>query len=155
MKKIFIVIKVMILIFIIILFIFNFSFAKVEGDSMNPKLSNNDIILYKKNLKEIKRFDIIIVKVNDDLLIKRVIGLSGEKIEYIDNTLYVNGTIVNEPFQKSITKDFCIDDISGDNIIPDNKLLVLGDNRLYSTDSRTFGLIDISDIYGIMLMKIF
>lgn len=131
------------------------SFAKVEGDSMKPKLSNNDIIIYSKNINDIKRFDVIIAKVNNELYIKRVIGLSGEKIEYLDEVLYVNGEKIVEPFEKSITNDFSVDDIISDNIIPDNKILVLGDNRLYSTDSRNFGLIDIATIKGKFIFKLF
>ncbi len=122
---------------------------------MKPKLSNNDIIIYSKNINDIKRFDVIIAKVNNELYIKRVIGLSGEKIEYLDEVLYVNGEKIVEPFEKSITNDFSVDDIISDNIIPDNKILVLGDNRLYSTDSRNFGLIDIATIKGKFIFKLF
>ncbi len=122
---------------------------------MKPKLSNNDIIIYSKNINDIKRFNVIIAKVNNELYIKRVIGLSGEKIEYLDEVLYVNGEKIVEPFEKSITNDFSVDDIISDNIIPDNKILVLGDNRLYSTDSRNFGLIDIATIKGKFIFKLF
>lgn len=129
-------------------------FAKVEGNSMQPTLKDNDIILYYKSKKNIKRFDIIIFKRNNNLFIKRVIGLPGDSIKYIDNTLYVNDNPIEEDFQKSITNDFNISDITSSDVIPNNKLFVLGDNRLFSTDGRSFGFIDINDVNGIMIIKI-
>lgn len=129
-------------------------FAKVDGNSMQPTLKDNDIILYYKSKKNIKRFDIIIFKRNNNLFIKRVIGLPGDSIKYIDNTLYVNDNPIEENFQKSITNDFNISDITSSDVIPNNKLFVLGDNRLFSTDGRSFGFIDINDVNGIMIIKI-
>ncbi len=129
-------------------------FAKVDGNSMQPTLKDNDIILYYKSKKNIKRFDIIIFKRNNNLFIKRVIGLPGDSIKYIDNTLYVNDNPTEEDFQKSITNDFNISDITSSDVIPNNKLFVLGDNRLFSTDGRSFGFIDINDVNGIMIIKI-
>lgn len=129
-------------------------FAKVDGNSMQPTLKDNDIILYYKSKKNIKRFDIIIFKRNNNLFIKRVIGLPGDSIKYIDNALYVNDNPIEEDFQKSITNDFNISDITSSDVIPNNKLFVLGDNRLFSTDGRSFGFIDINDVNGIMIIKI-
>ena len=133
---------------------FSMGFAKVDGNSMQPTLKDNDIILYYKSKKNIKRFDIIIFKRNNNLFIKRVIGLPGDSIKYIDNTLYVNDNPIEEDFQKSITNDFNISDITSSDVIPNNKLFVLGDNRLFSTDGRSFGFIDINDVNGIMIIKI-
>lgn len=154
MKKLKIIVKIF-LILIPIYLIFNFKFAIVEGDSMKPNLNNNDIIIYKKNVKKIKRFDIVIVKVDDFKFIKRVVGLPGEKIEFVDGKLYVNGYYVEEKFQKSITKDFNNSDIISTDVVPKDKILVLGDNRLFSSDSREFGLVDINDIEGMFIIKLF
>lgn len=139
---------------IIIYLIFFLGFARVEGSSMKPTLYNGDIIIYKKNKKNIERFDIVIFKLNNQFFIKRVIGLPGEKVEYSNNKLYVDNEVIDEYFQKSITNDFSIESITNNNFIPEDKILVLGDNRLYSHDSREFGLIDISKVEGIFLFKI-
>ena len=151
-SKVISLIKICIFILFIAI-IFSIGFAKVNGDSMKPTLNNNDVIIYKK-VKNVQRFDIIIFKVNNELFIKRVIGLPGDKIEYINNTLFVNDKVIDENFQKSITKDFTTMDITSDGTIPQNKLLVLGDNRLFSHDSRNFGLIDISNVVGKMIIKV-
>lgn len=147
-------ITIIVLIFSIY-FVFNFSFAQIDGNSMKPLLNNKDIVLYKKTNYELKRFDIVVFKLNDDLFIKRIIGLPGENIKYIDNKLYVNNEYVLESFENSVTKDFSLEYLTSNEYIPKNKYLVLGDNRLYSHDSREFGVIDINDIVGIYIKKIF
>lgn len=132
----------------VLYFSINSGFVKVDGESMQPTLNNNDIVIYKKNIRNIKRFDIVIFKFNNSLFIKRVIGLPEEKIEYRENNLYVNGEVILENFKKSITNDLVIDSI------PENEIFVLGDNRIFSSDSRNFGSIKLSDIKGIMILKL-
>ena len=56
----------------------------VNGESMSPTLKNNELLLLKKYDKKIERFDIVVFKYNDSRLIKRVIGLPGDKVEYKD-----------------------------------------------------------------------
>lgn len=115
---------------------------------MQPTLNNNDIVIYKRNIKNIKRFDIVIFKFNNSLFIKRVIGLPREKIEYRKNNLYVNGEEVSENFKKSVTSDLIVD------LIPSNEIFILGDNRIFSSDSRDFGSVKLSDVKGIMILRL-
>lgn len=121
----------------------------VSGDSMNPTLENAEILLLNKLEHSYKRFDIVIIDFDNGImkekLIKRVIGLPGEKIEYKSGKLYVNDKYVKDEFE-SITYDFSTVNL-GDKI-PEGKYLVLGDNRTNSSDSRMFGLIDEKDIEG-------
>ncbi|MDD2435794.1 MAG: signal peptidase I, partial [Bacilli bacterium] len=87
-------------------------------------------------------------------LIKRVIGLPGEKIEYKDNILYID----DEAYQEKITDDLITDDFSlqdmGHEVIPEDMYLVFGDNRGDSLDSRSFGLIKKDDIIGKPFVRI-
>ena len=98
-----------------------------------------DIIGSKKH--EYKRFDIVVVDNGKDLIIKRVIGLPGEKIQYKDNSLYINGKKINDPYGNGNTEDFELK-------IPKGKYFVLGDNRQNSMDSRFFGPFSKSQIKG-------
>lgn len=107
----------------------------VNGESMSPTLKNNELLLLKKYDKKIERFDIVVFKYNDSRLIKRVIGLPGDKVEYKDGKLYINDEEMVEPFS-SITKDF-----KYIGVVSENSYFVLGDNRNDSVDSRMIGLV--------------
>ena len=122
----------------------------VVGDSMVPTLKDNQILLLNKldyKLNEIERYDIVVVKVGKSEIIKRVIGLPGENIEYRNNILYIDGHEIETEYNFE-TEDFTLRSICSCDKIPQDKYLVLGDNRKVSADSRIIGLIDISDIKG-------
>lgn len=117
---------------------------------MVPTLLDGDIMILDKigyRINGLKRFDIVVIKYNNEKIIKRVIGLPGDYIEYKDNILYVNGKEIKEEYKKDITNNFSLKDL-GYEKIPENKYLVLGDNRSISKDSRIIGLIDKEDIEG-------
>lgn len=144
-----------ILILIIILFVltFVFSVTQVVGNSMYPTLKDGEVMIlnkFKYRFFDIQREDIISLKYADTkYLIKRVIGLPGEEVNIINNTLYINGKVYNEEYiSKDLNyQDFKLKDLGYDKI-PEDMYLVLGDNRENSLDSRDIGLIKKSDING-------
>ena len=74
-----------------------FSPIRVNGTSMYPTLNEGDIMLLNEigyYINGVNRFDIVVVKTDDDRIIKRVIGLPGETVEYKDNILYINTPIL-------------------------------------------------------------
>ena len=148
---------VIIILIIILLKIYVISPIIVNGTSMDPTLENGDIMILNKigyRITKIKRFDIVVIKYKDELLIKRVIGLPGEKIKYVNNTLYVNGKKLDEEFDKTYTYNFSLKEI-GSTTVPDDSYFVLGDNREVSKDSRSIGFIDREDIVGKSSLTLF
>jgi len=121
--------------------------VKVNGTSMMPTLYDKEILILTKNTNNIKRFDIIVLKYGDERLVKRVIGLPGEYIKYVNNQLYVNNELIEEPFSTTPMHNFDIKSV-GYAVVPPNHYFVLGDNRTASKDSRFFGPISINDIIG-------
>ena len=122
----------------------------VVGDSMVPTLKEKQILLLNKfdyKFNEIERNDIVVIKVGKSEIIKRVIGLPGENVEYRNNTLYIDGHEVKTKYNFD-TEDFTLKSICNCESIPQDKYLVLGDNRMVSSDSRIIGLIDKKDIEG-------
>lgn len=120
--------------------------AVVDGLSMYDTLNDNDIVLINKIIMKtnnIKRFDIVVLKNNTDKdkIIKRVIGLPGEKIEYKDNKLYINGEEIEDNFKANETADFTAE-------TKENEYFVLGDNRKLSKDSRYLGNFKKENIIG-------
>lgn len=126
----------------------------VSGDSMHSTLHDGDVMILDKMAyrdEEIKRFDIVVIKNNDKYIIKRVIGLPGETVKYIDNTLYINDKIYVEDFLDKGTLTGYINVEK----IPEGFYYVLGDNREISLDSRKLGLIEESAIEGKATVTIF
>ncbi len=77
-------------------------------------------------------------------LIKRVIGLPGETVEIRDNSIYVDGTPIDEPY---LRVDLVMAD-QGPWSVPEGHYFVMGDNRNSSNDSRVFGAIERDRIVG-------
>lgn len=123
---------------------------RVNQTSMSPTLHDKDIMILNKisyRFNDIERFDIVVFKYEGDYLIKRVIGLPGESIEYKDNYLYVNGKKVEENFTKEKTSDFKIEELDAKKV-PEDSYFVVGDNRVNSKDSRIIGFIPKEQIVG-------
>lgn len=154
------------LIFALIIRKFVFSPIIVDGPSMQPTLVDSDQMIVNKFIYHIKqpdRFDIVIFHaINDKDFIKRVIGLPGEHVQVKDNQLYIDDEKVSQTFLEPdsesevtypiITNDFTLEeDIPGNyDVIPEDHVLVLGDNRSDSTDSRSpqVGLVSMDQIVG-------
>lgn len=120
--------------------------AVVDGLSMYDTLNDHDIVLINKiSLKtnNINRFDIVVLqnKEDGDKIIKRIIGLPGEKIEYKDNKLYINGEEIEDNYKTNETEDFTAE-------TKENEYFVLGDNREVSKDSRYLGNFKKENIIG-------
>ncbi len=140
---------------------FLFAPIVVDGLSMMPTLQHQDRMIVNKlsyNIGEPKRFDIIVFHAPEQKdYIKRVIGLPGDRIEYKDDTLYVNGKAYEEPYlakykkkvEGPLTDPFTLEETPvGTETVPEGELFVMGDNRRFSKDSRHIGTISLDKIIG-------
>lgn len=132
---------------------------QIVGDSMNPTLKNNNIIIIDKftpRFLNIKRGDIISFYYDETkFLIKRVIGLPGEYLEIKDNKIYINNEAIDDYVEDCDMMNFKLEFLGYDKI-PEDMYFVMGDNRGNSLDSRDYrvGLIKKEDIVGKQIIRV-
>jgi len=137
------------LVIVIVVNLFIAQATRVEGQSMEPNLHNNERLIIEKisyRFREPARGDIVVLKPQQHgtvPLIKRVVGLPGETVEITQNQVYING----EPLQEDYLTEPTVGGMPAQ-IVPEAHLLVLGDNRNASNDSRSFGMIPYEDVIG-------
>lgn len=126
--------------------------ALVDGESMETTLYDGEAVIINKiayGIVDIERFDIIVLKneEDDDKIIKRIVGLPNETIEYRNNELYINGMKVVTSVKFEDTEDFKVETGEGE-------YFVLGDNRDVSKDSRMLGNFKEEDFVGRVGLRI-
>jgi signal peptidase I len=135
----------------IVVMIFLYQPVKVEGTSMNPLLSDQERIFINKfiyRFEPIERGDVVVFWYPLDRsksFIKRVVGLPGEKIEIRDGHLYINGEELADQY---VPAGYIDGSNYGPRRIPQGDYFVMGDHRDSSNDSRVFGPVPRSYIYG-------
>jgi signal peptidase I len=126
---------------------------KVEGDSMYPNLHNGEYILVNKidyKIRSPQRGDIIVFQATpagqpDKDFIKRVIGLPGETVAVRDQSIWINGKRLNEPYIQPLYRPTYS---WGPKKVPSGDYFVLGDNRNNSQDSHLWGWLPRQYIIG-------
>lgn len=157
------IILIISILFTILIRTFIFTPFSVSGESMHPTFKDNDKIVINKLYFQPQRGDVIVLKIdNTKKYIKRVIAIEGDTLKYKNDILYINGKKIKEPYLKEIkqlnqnmhvTNDINqlsdLPNTNGENIVPKDKIIVMGDNRLNSLDSRYgLGFIDEDQIEG-------
>ena len=144
---------------------------KIPSSSMEPTLLVGDYLLVNKfiyglripymdtkffPLKKPQRGDVIVFIFPLDPskdFIKRVIGTEGEKVQIIQNKIYINDRLIDDPWGHFVTDDLPrsylqrMEDF-GPVVVPKNSLFVMGDNRDNSEDSRFWGFLNINAVLG-------
>ncbi|GCF95674.1 signal peptidase I [Enterococcus florum] len=169
-RKLFSII-VVVCVFVFVLKLYFISPVIIMDDSMYPTLKNEEIALITKRGK-LRNFDIVVSSTLDKKrknIVKRIIGLPGDTIKIHNDRLSINGNVRKESYLTSNKDAFdkfkkeC-PDIEAFQVgtashrrtytenleltVPKNKYFVLGDNRMVSSDSRTYDFIDRSSIQG-------
>jgi signal peptidase I len=126
--------------------------TQVLGQSMEPNLHTQQRVLVEKVtyrfLHAPQRGDIVVIDLDkenksDDMLIKRVIGLSGDTIEIRSGEVYIDGERLEEQWTTNLGGGSY-----GPAIIPPLHVFVMGDNRGASNDSRSFGPVHVDNLVG-------
>lgn len=122
--------------------------TQVLGQSMEPTLHSSQRVVIEKisyRFHGPRRGDIVVIDSpnQSEMLIKRVVGLPGDRVEVRGGMVYVDGELLEE--------DWTVREGGGSygpQTVPPLHVFVLGDNRGASNDSRSFGPVAIEDIVG-------
>lgn len=129
---------------------------KIKGASMEPNFPDGEYLLTDKvtyRFREPARGDVIVFAAPPDKreeFIKRIIATPGENISIHDGHVYIDGNFLSETYLSSnlITEAGPFFQSHDSFKVPSEHYVVLGDNRPYSSDSRSWGLISKDDITG-------
>ncbi len=120
---------------------------RIEGQSMEPNLHDNEYVLIDKIsylLHPPERGDVVVLlRPGERDYIKRIIGLPGDTVEVRGGQVLVNGIVLEEPYINQAIRV----DIPARQVEP-ARYFVMGDNRNNSSDSRSFGTVAAADIVG-------
>jgi signal peptidase I len=133
---------------------------EVEGGSMEQTVLDGEYVLIDKLTplwSPYERGDIVVLHPPFDAtrsgtpFIKRVIGIPGDLVRLEDGDVYLNGTRLDEPYvftEDGVRQPTEPDGGGSEWVVPDGQLLVFGDHRRESADSRTFGPMPIANVLG-------
>ena len=159
-----IVLLILTIIAVICIRIFWITPYHVSEKEATSSLAKNDLVLAVKN-DSLVRGKQVLYTVNGKERVGRIIAKPGDRVIYMDDVLYLNGKIQEEPYLKDVrdrffakpenlgnyfTHDFEVSQLPGTTkeTVPQNKYLILNDNRQDVDDSRSVGLIQADQIQG-------
>lgn len=128
---------------------------RVTGSGMSPTLRNDELILCVKS-NTFDRGNIVAFYYNNKILLKRVVALPGETIDFTeDGTVLINGEKFDEPYVKELA--IGESDVQFPFTVPEGRLFLMGDNRGISIDSRTttIGAVSTELIIGKVKMVVY
>jgi signal peptidase I, bacterial type len=134
-----------------LIIVFLYQPVKVEGVSMMPSLDDQEHIFINKfvySIEPIRRSDIVVFRYPRNpaqSFIKRVIGVAGDHVRVDDGHVYLNGKMLQEDY---VPRDYEDQRSYPEVVVPPDSYYVLGDHRRLSSDSREFGPVAASYIYG-------
>jgi signal peptidase I len=135
----------------VLIIVFLYQPVRVEGTSMLPRLEDHDRLFINKfvyRFSAIERGDVVVFHYPRDpekSYIKRVVGLPGDRLRIDHGQVWLNGRPLRELYVPEVYQD---DKSYPEIVVPEGSYFMMGDHRSISSDSREFGPVERSLIYG-------
>ena len=149
---------VMALVALILIFTLVGRIIGVDGSSMVPTLHHGDMLILQSLGYKPRQNDVVVLTKESFMeqpIVKRVIAVGGQTvdIDYTENTVYVDGVALDEPYINELMEDLGPESITHAEV-PEGSIFVMGDNRNHSSDSRSprLGVVDERSVLGRALM---
>jgi len=126
---------------------FVFGVIVVDDLTMEPSLKSGDIALYYRLDKTYVLHDLVVVRVQSEDQIRRVVAREGDVVDIVEGNLVVNDAIQQERFIINETERF-VEGIDFPVILMAGQVFLLSDDRVIGADSRVYGPVDIDDTQG-------
>jgi signal peptidase I len=125
----------------------------VQGRSMTPTLADGDrYLLHRWQLlfRAPERGDLVVIRdaARKDFVVKRVVALPGERVQFKDSSVWINGQRLNEPYLPHGTRTVLSGGLEALVLVGADRYFVMGDNRDISEDSRAYGPVSGAQILG-------
>jgi signal peptidase I len=134
-----------------------FQSVRVVGRSMTPTLRDSQQYLLNRWIYYVRapqRLDVVVIRdpADNGFSVKRIIGVSGDSIYLKNGAVYVNGRKLNEPYLPALTPTYPFGSVQEQLIIcGKEQYFLLGDNRMNSADSRSYGPVSRNRILGLIV----
>ncbi|WP_168182787.1 signal peptidase I [Vagococcus xieshaowenii] len=137
--------------------VYQFDYHPVKGRSMSPTIESGEGVLLKKHFN-VTRYDLVAFRSRseDKLLVKRVIGMPGDRVIVSDHQLMFipdNGTNLGTTLTFEL-KEEVAQRLKGLTTLPEAHYFVVGDNQALSNDSRHFGLVEADQLTGQVVLRL-
>ena len=129
----------------------------VRGRSMEPSFIENELIVTRKTrvpTEIYRRGQIVIISDpagSDKRHLKRIVGLPTEQIKLSEGMLFINGEHTEEPYLGGLPPYLGLDESMWES--SKTQCFLMGDNRVYSEDSRAYGPVEIEAVRGVVLFR--
>lgn len=149
----------------LVVFALIFDQYSVPSESMAPTVNSGDRVVVRQGATP-DHGDVVIYnnanRPDSAPLLKRVVAIGPDRIDFIDGEIALNGQILDEPYlaEAGVTFELsagaipgCVTSSPTFCVLPEGTVFVLGDNRRESTDSRRIGPVNTDDIRGVMVWQ--
>lgn len=144
---------VLIMSVVVAVYCFLFGFLRADDRSMFPAVRDGDLVVYDRLDKDYAQRDLLAMKADGNMQVRRVIGVAGDSIDFKEGVLLLNGIPQDELGVYEKSEQFK-EGVSFPLVVPEGQVFVMGDAREHATDSRIYGCVNRKETYGTVILVV-